>query len=236
MFEETHYQVLEISEVATQAEIKRAYRRLAKLFHPDSGTYHASHERISRINEAYEVLSDTKRRGHYDRLRRSYGLETPAEQAAQRNRRTADVQSQYRRHRQTARSSEAHIDAWMTKVYNPVDRLVAQILSPLKQELRTLAGDPFDDELMEGFQAYLEDCRTLLEKAQTKFQSMPNPATTAKVAASLYHCLNQLQDGIEEMERFTYCYEESYLHTGQELFRISTQLRREAKARIKEVV
>ncbi|MGB3135730.1 MAG: DnaJ domain-containing protein, partial [Nodosilinea sp.] len=35
---ETHYQTLEINETATQAEIKRAYRRLAKQFHPDSQT------------------------------------------------------------------------------------------------------------------------------------------------------------------------------------------------------
>lgn len=236
MAEETHYQVLQIAETATQAEIKQAYRRLAKLFHPDSKTTEASHERISRINEAYEVLGDASRRSSYDQLRHGFSYQSIDEQASDRNRRSADVQSHYRRRRQASQASEAHVEVWLRTVYNPVDRMVAQILSPLKQELRTLSGDPFDDELMEGFQEYLEDCRTLVEKAQDKFQSMPNPATTAKVAASLYHCLNQLQDGIEEMERFTYCYEESYLHTGQELFRISNQLRREAKACIKEMI
>jgi molecular chaperone DnaJ len=108
-------------------------------------------------------------------------------------------------------------------------------MSPLKAEIRALSGDPFDDELMAAFQAYLESCQDLLEKAQARFQTMPNPANAAAVAANLYHCLSQLEDGVEEMERYTYCYEESYLHTGKELFRIAAQLRREAKAQLKTV-
>ena len=102
--------------------------------------------------------------------------------------------------------------------------------------MRSLSADPFDDELMEAFQAYLEDCRESLEKAKQKFKSMPNPSQTAQVAANLYYCLNQLEDGIEEIERFTFTYDDSYLHTGQELFRISKQLRREAKADMKAIL
>ncbi|MEO1619474.1 MAG: molecular chaperone DnaJ, partial [Cyanobacteria bacterium J06632_3] len=49
-------------------------------------------------------------------------------------------------------------------------------------------------------------------------------------------CLNQLEDGLEEIERFTYTYDDSYLHTGQELFRISAGLRKDAKAEIKAVL
>jgi molecular chaperone DnaJ len=145
------------------------------------------------------------------------------------------MQAAYRRQREANQASEEQLEQWLRQVYNPVDRLIAKILSPLKEEVRTLSADPFDDELMEGFQEYLETCRQWLEQAQTRFQSMPNPANAAGIAANLYYCLNQLEDGIEEMERFTYSYEESYLHTGQELFRISTRLRREAKDGIKTV-
>ena len=74
---------------------------------------------------------------------------------------------------------------------------------------------------MEAFQTYIETCREHLQKAQTTFKSMPNPAGVAGGAANMYYCLNQLEDGIEEIERFTYTYDENYLHTGQELFRIS---------------
>ncbi|HEY9738505.1 MAG TPA: DnaJ domain-containing protein [Trichocoleus sp.] len=236
MAKQTHYQILDVAETATQAEIKQAYRRLAKQFHPDSQTEHSGHERITRLNEAYEVLGDPEQRTRYDQQRHGYyPVKTAAESAADRNQRSADVQAQYRRQRQAAQASEETLEQWLRKVYNPIDRLVAKILTPLKGEIRTLSADPFDDELMEGFQTYLETCRSWLEQAQTKFQSMQNPASAASVAAHLYHCLNQLEDGIDEMERFTCSYEESYLHTGQELFRISAQLRREAKAAIKEV-
>jgi molecular chaperone DnaJ len=67
MAQETHYEILEVEATATQAEIKRAYRRLAKLFHPDSRTQAASHDQISRINTAYEVIGDPNRRILYDR-------------------------------------------------------------------------------------------------------------------------------------------------------------------------
>jgi molecular chaperone DnaJ len=237
MPQETHYQVLEVAETATQAQIKTAYRRLAKQFHPDSQHASSGHERIARLNVAYEVLGDPEQRSRYDQQRQGLVPEmTAAESAAARNRRSADVQSQYRRQRQAAQAADVQIEQWLRQVYNPIDRLIAKILTPLKGEIRALSADPFDDELMEAFQGYLEQCRTWLEQAKAKFQSMPNPSSAAGVAANLYYCLNQLEDGIDEMERFTSSYEESYLHTGQELFRISSQLRREARAGIKAVV
>jgi molecular chaperone DnaJ len=235
MAKKTHYQVLEIHQSATQAEIKKAYRRLAKKFHPDSRSEAASHEQISLINTAYEVIGDPSRRRVYDQ--QLQGVTANPEASAQnRAQRTADMQDVYRQQRQATRSSEVQIDAWLKLVYAPVDRLIAKIMSPLKKEIRSLAADPFDDELMEGFQTYLEDSRAMLEKAQDKFQSMANPSGADNVAATLYHCLGQLEDGLDEMERFTYSYEESYIHTGQELFRISRQLRQEAKDRVKRLV
>lgn len=229
-----HYQTLEVSETATQQEIKRAYRRLAKQFHPDSQTPQSNHEEITQVNAAYEVLGDPQRRSHYDRQRRlqQAGFDSAADLQA-RTERTVQTQEHYRQRRQAAQAADDEFYLWTRQVYTPVDRFIAQILKPLKQELRSLSADPFDDELMTGFQTYLAGCRTTLEKARGRFQSLPNPATAASVAANLYYCLNQLEDGIEEMERYTYCYEESYLHTGQELFRISAQLRKEAKSQLK---
>ena len=231
-----HYRTLKIPEAATQQEIKQAYRRLAKELHPDTQTTPAGHEGIQQINAAYEVLGDPQTRSHYDQQRRlnKAGFESDS-QIRDRTNRTAQSQAQYRQRRDATHAADNAFEMWLRQVYNPVDRLIGKILKPLKAEIRALSGDPFDDELMENFQAYLEDCRESLEKARSKFQSFPNPASTAGVAANLYYCLNQLEDGIEEMERYTYCYEESYLHTGRELFRISTQLRREAKDQLKMV-
>lgn len=229
-----YYRTLEVSEGATQQEIKQAYRRLAKQLHPDTQTPKSDHAGIQRINAAYEVLGDPQARSHYDRERRvkqtGFGSES---ELRDRTNRTAQSQEQYRQRRNAAKAADDSFQAWVRQVYNPVDRWIGKILSPLKGEIRALSGDPFDDELMENFQSYLESCREFLEKARSRFQSLPNPSNTAAVAANLYYCLNQLEDGIEEMERYTYCYEESYLHTGQELFRISTKLRKEAKQQLK---
>jgi molecular chaperone DnaJ len=229
-----HYRTLKIAETATQQEIKQSYRRLAKELHPDTQNDAGDAESIKQLNAAYEVLGDPQSRSDYDRELRvqKAGFQSES-QIRDRTHRTAQSQAQYRQRRRAAQAADDAFAVWVSKVYNPVDRLIAKILTPLKGEIRALSGDPFDDELMENFQTYLETCREHLEKARSKFQSVANPSNTAGVAANLYYCLNQLEDGIEEMERYTYCYEESYLHTGQELFRISTKLRREAKDKLK---
>lgn len=64
-----YYALLEIKRTATQEEIKKAYRKFAKQYHPDSniGNLEAE-EKIKEINEAYEVLGDEKKRKKYDTL------------------------------------------------------------------------------------------------------------------------------------------------------------------------
>ena len=61
-----YYQVLGLRRSATAGDIKRAYRRLAKKHHPDRKGKVRSEEFV-RIQEAYEVLSDRRRRANYDR-------------------------------------------------------------------------------------------------------------------------------------------------------------------------
>ena len=51
-----YYKTLDVNPTATQGQIRQAYRHLVKLFHPDTHTEVADHERIISINEAYEVL------------------------------------------------------------------------------------------------------------------------------------------------------------------------------------
>jgi molecular chaperone DnaJ len=64
----THYQTLGLARDATPAEIKRAYRRLAREHHPDMHPNDASApERFRTIDEAYQVLSDVDQRRRYDR-------------------------------------------------------------------------------------------------------------------------------------------------------------------------
>lgn len=239
MVEPTHYETLNLKPNASQDEIKQSYRRLAKLFHPDSNQTVQNHDRIAGINAAYEILSDPQRRRSYDR-ELSYGMHSPSpfdEQdiRASRQQRTATAQRAYRQRHKTGRDSDEELQLWMMRVYQPVNRLLCQILKPLRDQIDDLAADPFDDELLEDFQFYLETCREKLQLAQSYFSSMPNPATVAGVAAHLYYCLSQVGDGIDELERFTYSYDDHYLHTGQELFRIAGGLRREAQAAIRDI-
>ena len=65
-----YYELLEVSEKASQEVIKKAYTTLVKKYHPDlqpDGEKKAAEEKIKEINEAYEVLSDKIKREIYDR-------------------------------------------------------------------------------------------------------------------------------------------------------------------------
>ncbi|MGJ3254407.1 MAG: J domain-containing protein [Elainellaceae cyanobacterium] len=232
MAHSNYYDDLEVNVSANQAEIKQAYRRLAKLFHPDSNQAIANHHRIAVINEAYEVLGDPERRQAYDR---HFKTVLSRSSAPYRQHRAAAAQSQYYRRKQSGRDTDQQSERWLRLVYQPVNRLLCRILNPLEDQMDQLAADPFDDELMADFQAYLDDCREHLNQAQQFFRSVPNPANLAGAASSLFYCLNQTGDGIEELERFTYSYTEHYLHTGHELFRIARKLRWDAQSSLRDV-
>jgi len=62
-----YYEILEISKNATQEEIKKAFRRLAKKYHPDRNPGNSEAEaKFKKINEAYQVLSNSVERADYD--------------------------------------------------------------------------------------------------------------------------------------------------------------------------
>ncbi|OKJ16757.1 molecular chaperone DnaJ [Kitasatospora sp. CB01950] len=68
--EKDYYKVLGVPKDATAAEIKKTYRKLAREFHPDANKGDAkAEERFKDISEAYDVLSDEKRRKEYDEAR-----------------------------------------------------------------------------------------------------------------------------------------------------------------------
>jgi molecular chaperone DnaJ len=72
--EKDYYKALGVSKTAKPADIKAAYRKLARKYHPDANKGDASaEERFKEISEAYSVLSDDKRRKEYDEARSLFG-------------------------------------------------------------------------------------------------------------------------------------------------------------------
>ena len=62
------YETLEISDNASESEIKKAYRKLARQYHPDVNKDPKAEEKFKEINAAYEILSDKQKKAQYDQV------------------------------------------------------------------------------------------------------------------------------------------------------------------------
>ena len=203
------YRVLGVSSQASGAEIKAAYRALVKRHHPDAG---GDASTILALNAAWEVLGDGDRRRRYDAQRHpveshvntaavAVGLARPAGRSG------------------PGVASEEEIALWMQQVYGPVDRLLGQVVNPFAAQLRALAADPYDDNLMEAFCAFLQQCQGRLARGETVYRSQPCPPGLKELGLDLYHCLSLMKDALVDLERFTMGYVDSYLRDGRELLR-----------------
>src|ERR1700760_3236680 len=67
-----YYQILGVGRGADADELKRAYRKLARKYHPDVSKEKNAEERFKEVQEAYEVLRDPEKRAAYDHLGRDY--------------------------------------------------------------------------------------------------------------------------------------------------------------------
>jgi molecular chaperone DnaJ len=211
-----HYATLGVPPGATTAEIKAAYRTLVKQHHPDAG---GDQRTILALNAAWEVLRDGERRRLYDHGSR-LGVSVPP--------RPGGHGSGPRRGAGAA--SDEELLGWLQQVYVPIDRLIGQVINPFPAQLRSLAADPYDDDLMEAFCAFLDQSRSRMEKVEALYRSRACPAAARGFGLSLYHCLSQVQDALVELERYTMGYVDSYLHDGKEMLR-EARLRR---SRLKE--
>src|SRR5579863_3286038 len=67
-----YYEVLGVTRGAAADEVKRAYRKLARKFHPDVSKEKNAESKFKEVQEAYEVLRDPEKRAAYDQLGRDY--------------------------------------------------------------------------------------------------------------------------------------------------------------------
>jgi curved DNA-binding protein len=68
MTQRDYYDILGVSRTATAEEIKRAYRKLARKYHPDVSKEKDTDKKFKEVNEAYEVLSEKDKRAAYDQF------------------------------------------------------------------------------------------------------------------------------------------------------------------------
>jgi molecular chaperone DnaJ len=208
---EDPYQVLGVEPSATSAEIKAAYRALVKLHHPDAG---GDAERILALNAAWEVLGDRQQRRRFDE-----GRQAPEPDQNRGGRRGPGSP-----HRRSV-EQDGDLISWLQLVYAPIDRLLGQVINAFPAQLRYLAADPYDDDLMEGFCTFLSQSQARLEKVEQLYRSRACPGSARGFGLSLYHCLSQVQDALGELERYTMGYVDSYLHDGREMLREAKQRR-----------
>lgn len=77
-----HYRILRLPPTATHEEIKKSYRKLAHLYHPDKNEAASDSQLFIEIQEAYFILSDPKKKKHYDEERYFSGLSSRKEPVA----------------------------------------------------------------------------------------------------------------------------------------------------------
>lgn len=78
MQQKDYYKTLHLTKTASQDEIKKAYRRLARKYHPDVSKESNAEEHFKNVSEAYDVLSDTRRKSEYDAMRSGGGSKNGA--------------------------------------------------------------------------------------------------------------------------------------------------------------
>src|SRR5476651_2655142 len=90
-----YYQTLGIAKTATEKDIKAAYRKLARKYHPDLNPNDAeAHKKFQQLNEANEVLSDTEKRKKYDKYGENWQHGEEYERAQQQARQQQGGQQQ----------------------------------------------------------------------------------------------------------------------------------------------
>ena len=77
-----YYKIMGLSQDASEKDIKMAYRKLARKYHPDISKEPHAEEKFKEMGEAYEVLKDPKKRTEYDQFRKNWEFQQQARQSA----------------------------------------------------------------------------------------------------------------------------------------------------------
>ncbi len=199
------YKQLGLEKNATRAEIKSAYRLLAKKYHPDTG---GDNEKFLSLQLAWETLNDPKKKAIYDKL-----LIHEDSYADIKNKNwSSDLKN-------NSTNKDQNIKDWIKKIYNPINSCITKVTKPLNDEIKKLSADPYDDELMDAFISYLDESRKKIEKASSLFKSQAVPSSISSIGLDLYHCFSQVEDALDELDRYTQGYVDDYLFDGKQMMK-----------------
>tara|TARA_B100001250_G_scaffold97735_1_gene82027 strand:- start:1486 stop:2184 length:699 start_codon:yes stop_codon:yes gene_type:complete len=224
------YKILGLSHNASEKEIKSAYRSLVKKHHPDKGV---KESQILEINAAWEILGDKDNKAAFDRnnLYANYNNED----IKNRSYRNSEVTNFAKATHAESYAEDNALSTWIKYIYLPIDKLIGQVINPFPKQFRALSADPYDDDLMDSFCSYLEESQKKIKKVQEIFSSRAAPSTIKNFCLNLYHCISEVQDGLNELELYTTGYVDNYLHDGQEMLRQAKKKRLQLKEEKKHI-
>ncbi len=208
------YQILKVHPSAKLEEIKKAYRKLVKIHHPDKGGDSAV---MLEVNSAWEILKKKHKDLNLNKLNNSKLYN----------------QNEYKRETNN-HSKPEDLKKWFQNVYIPIDKLLGQIINPLGSKIRDLSADPYDEILMDSFCLYLEQSKNKITKIKEIYTSFACPSIIRDFSLDLYHCLSHVEDGINELERYTMGYVDNYLHDGKAMIAIAKKKRKFLQSNKKE--
>ena len=208
------YQILKVHPSAKLEEIKKAYRKLVKIHHPDKGGDSAV---MLEVNSAWEILKKKHKDLNLNKVNNSKLYH----------------QNEYKRETNN-HSKPEDLKKWFQNVYIPIDKLLGQIINPLGSKIRDLSADPYDEILMDSFCLYLEQSKNKITKIKEIYTSFACPSIIRDFSLDLYHCLSHVEDGINELERFSMGYVDNYLHDGKAMIAIAKKKRKFLQSNKKE--
>ena len=208
------YQILKVHPSAKLEEIKKAYRKLVKIHHPDKGGDSAV---MLEVNSAWEILKKKHKDLNLNKVNNSKLYN----------------QNEYKREANN-HSKPEDLKKWFQNIYLPIDKLLGQIINPLGAKIRDLSADPYDEMLMDSFCLYLEQSKNKITKIKKIYTSFACPSIIRDFSLDLYHCLSHVEDGINELERYTMGYVDNYLHDGKAMIAFAKKKRKFLQSNKKE--
>lgn len=188
-----HYKTLGLSSAATREEIRRAYRILARRYHPDVNPGKSTAEKFREISSAYEVLSDPEKRKHYDgdrETRESFSSAFDrAHQAYKKNQASS---------KKAAQPKSPPKEQGSPHPKPPPSKAEARVVQPAqKQKATRLSG------LKKGIERSLLKARSILSKTPPPKQARPTISSISllEVSISVFEAICGVRKSVEVAEK-----------------------------------